>query len=251
MATRYEGENGEVDLELIDYIPTDDDDPDPEHAKLSVLLQWHLDDPVDDYERRRNDSIYAYQVNRNPFIDHPEYVCEIWGGTCTTTSDGVFISEYIEGSSYNKAIELYNNTGASVDLSDYTLKKQSNGSGNWSSGLALSGTLAAGAVYVICHSSASSSLTSVADLSTSNTSINFNGNDPVGLFKDGDLIDIVGTFDGGSSDFAKDETLVRKATVSESNTTYTAAEWDSYSQDTFTYIDNHDGPAGRIGFDDI
>jgi len=40
---------------------------------LSVVLQWHLDDPVDAKEQARNDAVYAYQGNRNPFIDHPEW----------------------------------------------------------------------------------------------------------------------------------------------------------------------------------
>jgi endonuclease I len=78
MATRYEGENGELDLELVDYLPPSNTS-DPIHAKLSTLLQWHLADPVDDWERNRNNIIYYdYQENRNPFIDHPEYVDEIW-----------------------------------------------------------------------------------------------------------------------------------------------------------------------------
>jgi len=78
MATRYEGENGEPDLEVIDYIPEDQNTNDPIHAKLSALLQWHQQDPVDDYERTRNNVIYQYQDNRNPFIDHPGYVNMIW-----------------------------------------------------------------------------------------------------------------------------------------------------------------------------
>lgn len=79
MSTRYEGENGEVDLELVDYLPPTSTS-DPIHAKLTTLLEWHLNDPVDDWERNRNDIIYYnYQENRNPFIDHPEYVDEIWG----------------------------------------------------------------------------------------------------------------------------------------------------------------------------
>lgn len=41
---------------------------------LSVLLQWNAADPVDDRERARNDAVYSYQGNRNPFIDHPEWV---------------------------------------------------------------------------------------------------------------------------------------------------------------------------------
>ena len=74
MATRYEGENGEPDLEVIDYFPSDDYTKQPVHALLSTLLEWHDQDPVDDFERNRNDVIYSYQKNRNPFIDHPEFV---------------------------------------------------------------------------------------------------------------------------------------------------------------------------------
>lgn len=80
MVVRYEGENGELDLELIDYLPTDNNSNLPLHAKLSDLLLWHEQDPVSDWERNRNDIIYYnYQENRNPFIDHPEFVGEIWG----------------------------------------------------------------------------------------------------------------------------------------------------------------------------
>ncbi|PKR79560.1 hypothetical protein CW751_14515 [Brumimicrobium salinarum] len=79
MATRYEGENGEVDLFIIDSIPRDNKTKVPVHGMLSVLLQWHEEDPVDDWERKRNEVIYSYQGNRNPFIDRPEFVEMIWG----------------------------------------------------------------------------------------------------------------------------------------------------------------------------
>jgi endonuclease I len=48
-------------------------------AMFSVLLSWHEADPVDDFERNRNDVIFQYQKNRNPFIDYPEFVELIWG----------------------------------------------------------------------------------------------------------------------------------------------------------------------------
>ncbi len=78
MATRYEGENGEVNLELVDYTFSSPENQ-PLYGKLSTLLLWHEADPVDDGERSRNNKVYAIQGNRNPFIDHPEYVNLIWG----------------------------------------------------------------------------------------------------------------------------------------------------------------------------
>ena len=79
MDVRYDGDNGEVDLQVVDYVNTSPNN-EPYHGKLSTLLQWHIDDPVDSFEMHRNDVIYSYQNNRNPFIDHPEYVGYIWQG---------------------------------------------------------------------------------------------------------------------------------------------------------------------------
>lgn len=76
MAVRYEGDAGELDLELNDRV---NNGKAPNHGRLSVLLDWHESDPVDDRERRRNEIIYEeYQGNRNPFIDHPEWADQIW-----------------------------------------------------------------------------------------------------------------------------------------------------------------------------
>jgi endonuclease I len=81
---RYEGDGTEPDLILTD---------DPSLIQvtagnasvaymgiLTTLLQWHNEDPVSDRERRRNDVVYSYQHNRNPFIDHPEWVLPIFQG---------------------------------------------------------------------------------------------------------------------------------------------------------------------------
>ena len=51
---------------------------------LSVLLQWHLADPVDDFERDGHEVVYSFQGNRNPFIDHPEWVDCLFSGACTS-----------------------------------------------------------------------------------------------------------------------------------------------------------------------
>ena len=68
------------DLELLDS--NDTNRSTGRFGKLCTLLQWHLDDAVTDGERARNDVIFSWQGNRNPFIDHPEYVMSIWGSEC-------------------------------------------------------------------------------------------------------------------------------------------------------------------------
>ncbi|MNW28060.1 Extracellular ribonuclease precursor [compost metagenome] len=76
MDTRYELSD-RMDLKAVDQTVSNHS---PEHGKLSTLLKWHEEDPVDEFEKRRNNIIYErYQHNRNPFIDHPEWVNKIWG----------------------------------------------------------------------------------------------------------------------------------------------------------------------------
>ncbi len=76
MVVRYDGqESGTTDLELGNH-------PDSESSLfgfLDTLVAWHEQDPVDEEERRRNHLVYGYQGNRNPFIDHPEFVSSIFG----------------------------------------------------------------------------------------------------------------------------------------------------------------------------
>ena len=162
------------------------------------------------------------------------------GGGGSGTSTELFFSEYVEGSSYNKALEIANFTGSAVNLSSYSIKKQSNGAGSWSSGYALSGQLSSGTVYVIANSSASATILGVANATSSGTELSFNGNDAVGLFKNGVLIDIIGTFNGGTANFAKDITLRRKSTVTGPSTTFDkVGEWDSFAKDTFNGLGTH------------
>ena len=81
MVVRYDPgidhDNNVFDLELVDY--TTPNNNDPILGKLSSLLEWHVNDPVDDYEINRNDVIFGFQENRNPFIDHPNLVNFLWG----------------------------------------------------------------------------------------------------------------------------------------------------------------------------
>ncbi len=79
MDVRYEGDDPrEPDLRLVEKLPQDvergvDSKGAGYHNHLSTLLKWHKDDPVDAFERRRNERVFDRQKNRNPFIDHPEF----------------------------------------------------------------------------------------------------------------------------------------------------------------------------------
>jgi len=304
---------------------------------LAMLIQWHNNDPVSAFEIARNNAICARQNNRNPYIDHPEWVAAVWGGSTVTDTqaptiatnlavtgttaytaslswtaatdntavtsydvyvDGVltastsgttititslsptttyafyvvardaagnsspisssvngttlaggsgvatelFFSEYVEGLSTNKAIEIANFTGAPVDLSLYSIKKQTNGAGAWSTGLALTGTLANGAVYLITTNTTASPCvpSRTADLATAATELAFNGNDPVGLFKNGStLIDMLGVLNV-TANFSIDETLRRKSSIISPNINFNkASEWDSFAANTCGDLGNH------------
>ena len=103
----------------------------------------------------------------------------------------LFFSEYIEGSSNNKALEIYNGTGAVVDLSGYRVATYSNGATTPTNTLDLTGTLADGEVYVIANASANAAILAVADVTSSVTY--FNGDDHVSLqYTDGTPIDGIG-----------------------------------------------------------
>ena len=163
-----------------------------------------------------------------------------------TGASDLFISEYIEGSGSNKAIEIYNGTGAEVDLSNYSFKLYSNGSSESNQGYTLSGTLADGETYVTVNNAADQALLDIADYSGGYPDIvaNYNGNDAIELLKNGTVIDVFGevgvdtvwTVDTGSTE---DNTLVRKASVTGPTTTWDPAEWDVYPQDTFEHLDSH------------
>ena len=371
MAVRYDpgyhSDNSTYDLELVDSTGNNATNS-PLFGKLSTLLTWHNDDPVDDWERTRNDTIYHFQGNRNPFIDHPEYATSIWGSSTTTVyfastgatvgeGDGtyaltvsisnvdsenattaqvaitsgsgsaadvnnyttqtvtfpagsvadqtitltitddsdyeysetvvfslqsvsggnsaasdypntltltisdnelpnIFISEYVEGSSSNKYIEIFNHTNATVDLSDYQLLLFSNGSATATTTNSLSGDLPSGSVIVYQNSAA----TAYSGTATDASAVNFNGNDAIALYcvSTTSYVDIFGvigddpgsawTGDGGYTTVNK--TLVRKQSVSAGITTNPSGtgasafttlvtEWDVYNQDDVNYLGSH------------
>ena len=90
MDVRYNGDvSGEVDLELVDN-PAEIQSGSPKMGLLSVLLDWHTADPVDAIELERMEVVFSFQGNRNPFIDHPEWVDCVFGNVCDFGNDLIF-----------------------------------------------------------------------------------------------------------------------------------------------------------------
>lgn len=145
----------------------------------------------------------------------------------TPSESDLFISEYIEGAKGNeKYLEIYNPTEKAIDLSIYSLKQCNNGKADWTYTLVLSGTIEPQTTKVYKHKDAVVYTGEATSEETSSGGVlNFNGNDAIGLFKNDQLIDIMGTL-GNSTDFAKDVVMRRKSTISKPNTTYDESEWD-------------------------
>jgi len=171
----------------------------------------------------------------------------------------LFFSEYIEGSSNNKALEIYNGTGSTVTLDGvYRVQTFANGSATANYTLDLTGDILNGDVYVIANSSAATAILDVADVTSTVTY--YNGDDHVALLKyvvdtwvPIDNIGELGVDPGSAWDVAgvsgatREHTLVRKADVCSPNTDWAASagtdatnsEWIVYDQDEFSYIGSH------------
>ena len=174
-------------------------------------------------------------------------------------SQDLFISEYAEGSSNNKYVEIYNPLNSAVDLSNYSLKGSNNGSG-WKAerDFALTGTLNSGETLIVCTDQADASilgLTTEGFQLGYESPVHYNGNDAIGLFNDSNLIDIIGDPDSdpgsswsvGAEGSTQDRTLVRKISVTQGNlvwstsagTTDENSEWFVLPKDTWTFAGSH------------
>ncbi|GEM_PF-6722676 len=186
----------------------------------------------------------------------------------------LFISEYIEGNSNNRAFEIYNPKSTPVDLNGYTIKCSYNGTGfgkrdgvddsRYILTFAPNTMIAAGDVYVVYNNQAVEGIASVGDLSltysaTANVGngsniTSFTGNDALGLYKGAALIDVFGgeleTTDfsvAGTAAGSVNHTIVRKPSVHTGNTNWATnlgttpenSEWIVYDIDVFSYIGSH------------
>ena len=171
----------------------------------------------------------------------------------------LFFSEYIEGSSNNKALEIYNNTGAAIDLATagYVVQLYSNGSTSPTT-FNLTGTVANGDVFVFAQSSASAEILAQAD-QTSGAGL-FNGDDAIVLRKggtNGTIVDSIGQIGvdpgtewGTGLTSTADNTLRRKSSVTMGDTNPNDAfdpseQWDGFATNTFDGLGSHTTDGGN------
>ncbi|MDG4822621.1 lamin tail domain-containing protein [Asanoa sp. WMMD1127] len=168
----------------------------------------------------------------------------------------LLISEYVEGSSNNKAVELHNGTGAPVDLAGYTLSVYFNGSATPGLSSNLTGTVAAGGVFVFAHSSSAQAILDQADATTGSGL--WNGDDAIVLRKGDAVVDSFGQVGvdpgaewGTGLTSTADNTLRRKSTVDAGDTDPSdafdpAAQWDGFAVDTFDGLGSHSTGGGPV-----
>ena len=188
------------------------------------------------------------------------------GDTGTGTS-GLFFSEYADGSSNNKYLEIYNPTSEAVSLDGYALASVGNapataGEHEYWRDFVSGASIASGEVYVIAHPSSDASIIALADETHSYLS---NGDDGYALVEGTEtsytIVDFLGDFQGdpgsawdvaGVTGATKDKTLVRKDTITSGNSDWDASrgtsaedsEWIVYDQNTWTYLGAHPGSVG-------
>ena len=161
----------------------------------------------------------------------------------------LIISEYVEGSSFNKYIEIFNGTGSPINLSTYEIQIFNNGNAVPTNTMTLSGTIANGATRV--YQDVNTTLYGGATTSFPNVSMSFNGNDAIALVDNSTIIDVIGQigFDPGSawtggSSSTEDRTLRRKSTiqvgdVDGSNIFEPNIEWDTFPIDSIDDLGFH------------
>jgi uncharacterized protein len=174
------------------------------------------------------------------------------GGPCAAD---LFVSEYVEGSGNNRAVELYNGSGSPVSLNDgsYVVQLFSNGSSTPSVTISLSGTVANDSAFVLANSQAAQALLDLAN--QVNGGLSFTGNDAVVLRKGGSsgtILDVIGQIgnDPGSAGWGTDptnttdNTLRRKPDVTAgdpdgSDSFDPVVQWDGFASDTFSGLGVH------------
>lgn len=158
----------------------------------------------------------------------------------SATAGDLIISTYVEWTGFDKAIEIYNGTGRTVNLENYSLQRQSNGAGPFVSNYRFTGTLEHGNTHLIVHrTSSNQELKNIANALTDSV-LNFNGNDALILLHHGLVIDMVGIADAGDLVFwGEDKTLKRKSNVTHPRPVFDMGEWEELPMNQLALLRSH------------
>lgn len=197
----------------------------------------------------------------------PDWAVSPYGKTVDNSKDlalppgGVLISKYIEGTGNNKAVEIFNGTDASVDLSQYSLAQYDNGTNAPSAVIPLSGTLAPGACFVVTRPVHNTDyppdpalLAAASASGMTSKLLTFNGDDVLVLRKGSTPVDRVGQVSSAAPNafwafVCKNRTLVRHSTVhtgtvSAVTAAFDLSQWDLLPCDDFTDLGSHSRSLG-------
>jgi trimeric autotransporter adhesin len=213
----------------------------------------------------------SFVASWSPVSGSASYVIDVSTSPTFTVANGftsdLIISEYVEGSASNKYIEIFNGTGVDVDLSNYQLQLYSNGSTSITTANTLSGTLSSGSTVVYKNSSA----TVYNGTATVLSSVNFNGDDAMALYKIStnsfvDIFGVIGEDPGTNWSFGgkatSEESLVRNSNIfggiTTNPTTFSTlgTDWTSSPQNDVSNLGYHafDGglvPSFVVGYDGL
>ena len=194
--------------------------------------------------------IVAYDIDNNK----SDKSSSINATTTAGNSNGItelFISEYAEPSvANNKAIEIVNLTASTINLSDYSIQKFSSSGWTWKDDYPLgNNNIVPGDVFVIVHADTNNSLLLAAadkfgppNIDASpygyGSPLNFNGDDPIGLYKNGVLIDVIGDT-ASRTKHIENITYRRKSTITEPSTTFITNQWETFPANTFDGFGSH------------
>lgn len=180
---------------------------------------------------------YGNQLRAGNILENGAEVLVFISEAVPVINRGLMISTYLEGITVNKAIELYNTTDESIDLSTYKISLYHDGSEQVTNQIILTGMLDPQETYVIAYSGSDSNILDKADFVTNQ--LNFDGNDTIALIDaNSNIIDIIGNIGWGLY-YLANRTLVRNGLVTEARATFDINQWNEYRADYDTVLGSH------------
>ncbi|MFH0766740.1 MAG: lamin tail domain-containing protein [Bacillota bacterium] len=180
---------------------------------------------------------YGNQLQAGDVLDNGDEVLVFISEAIPAVNRGIIISKYLEGESYNRAVELFNITDVIIDLSTYKLSLYIDGSDTISHQIQLTGTINPQETFIIAYSNSAASILAKADMLSN--ALTFNGNDTIALNdSNNQIVDIIGNIGWGLF-YLSDRTLVRDPSITQATAIFNVDEWNQYRADYDVIFGTH------------